>query len=368
VRASLPELYRRTLLEHGWNSDVAQVAALVPLEELRLRLRRRARRDGALARARRWLGLAAPPAPVRGIYLWGEVGRGKTLLMDLFHGSLSLPSRRVHFHHFMRDVHARLAQARALAIEDPLARVGQELAREATVLCLDEFLVADIADAMILGGLLAALFAHGTTLVLTANVPPGELYAGGLQRSRFLTAIEALKIHTQPVAVAGAVDHRLRALTRAPLWIDQQTEDPDLLIAARLSAVAGGAGRDGGVLEVNGRPIRLRRRTETAAWFDFDALCVESRSAVDYIDIARQFSVVALSGVPVFDATADDPARRFIALIDEFYDRGVKLIASAAAPPAQLYRGERLAAMFERAASRLTEMQSREYLARPHRP
>jgi cell division protein ZapE len=368
VRASLPERYRRTLLEHGWNSDVAQVAALVPLEELRQRLRRRARRERGIARVGRWLGWRAPPSPVRGVYLWGEVGRGKTLLMDLFHASLTLPSRRVHFHHFMRDVHDRLGHARALGSEDPLTHVGRELAAESAVLCLDELSVTDIADAMILGGLLAALFANGTTLVLTANVPPGELYAGGLQRSRFLPAIEALKIHTQPVAVAGALDHRLRALTRAPLWIDRETEDPDLLIAARLSAVAGASGEAGGVLEVNGRPIRLRRRTQTAAWFDFDVLCVEARSTADYIDIARQFSVVALSGVPVFDETSDDPARRFIALIDEFYERGVKLIASAAAPPATLYRGERLAAMFERAASRLTEMQSRDYLARPHRP
>ena len=367
MRVTLPELYRRALLERGWNADAAQVAALVPLEELRLRVRRRERRERGAATLKRWLGLAEQPAPVRGIYLWGEVGRGKTLLMDLFYASLTLPARRLHFHHFMRDVHARLGAARAANVVDPLAQVGAELAREFKVLCLDEFQVSDIADAMILGGLLAALLSHHTTLVLTANVPPGDLYAGGLQRSRFLPAIESLKTHTQSVALTGAVDHRLRALTRAPLWIDRQTEDPDLLLAARLSAVAGDSGQDGGSLEVNGHELRVRRRTRTAAWFDFDALCVEARSAADYIDIARQFSVVAVSGIPVFDSGSDDPARRFIALIDEFYDRGVKLIATAAAPPAMLYRGERLAAMFERAASRLTEMQSVDYLARPHR-
>jgi cell division protein ZapE len=366
---TLTARYHAELARHGFAADAAQLAAVVRLEELRARLARAARRE-----ARAWwrlgvaLGRVAPRRAVRGLYLWGGVGRGKTLLMDLFATALEVPARRAHFHRFMHDVHARLAALRPLALADPLARVAADLAGATRVLCLDELYVSDIADAMLLAGLFAGLIERGVTLVITSNVPPAELYRDGLQRSRFVPAIRLLERVTLVLEVDGGVDYRLRQLERAPLYVEGAGAAADAVLAERFAAIAGDTGGAAGTIEVEDRPISVRRRCDGAIWFDFGALCAGPRGTADYIAIACQHHTVVVSGVPLFDAATENEARRFIALVDEFYERGVKLLLSAAATPERLYRGERLAREFQRTASRLAEMQSHDYLARPHRP
>ena len=317
----------------------------------------------------RWLAALTgrEPAPVKGLYLWGSVGRGKTWLMDLFCASLPPElARRRHFHRFMHEVHQHLG--RLQHHPSPLEQVARSIARATRVLCLDELYVGDIADAMILGGLFAGLTRRGVTLVATSNVPPHELYHGGLQRERFLPAIALLERHLDVVRLAGSTDYRLRQLTQAGIYLPADSSDTAGRLEALFESLAAHEPRHGRTIEVAGRAIPVLRASETVAWFDFAALCAGARSQEDYIEIAREYQSVIVAGVPVLDAAHEDEARRFIALVDEFYDRNVKLIVSAAAAPAQLYRGERLGALFARTASRLTEMQSEEYLTREHRP
>ncbi len=356
--------YRQELQARHFTADAAQLEAVARLEDLRSRLLR------AGAATPRWLRSVLPRserAPVRGLYLWGGVGRGKTWLMDLFYASLPFAQkRRRHFHRFMHDVHEEL---RALRAErDPLEQVAARLAREARVLCFDELYVTDIADAMILGHLFAALFRHGVTLVATSNVPPQQLYRDGLQRARFLPAIALLEEHMEVLQVCGATDYRLRQLTQAGTYLACADAATPQRMLALFGELGGGAVQHGGTLEIDGRPIPVLRVAHGAVWFTFGALCAGARSQEDYIEIAREFQSVFLSDVPVLDAEHEDEARRLVALVDELYDRNVNLVLSAAAPPAQLYRGTRLRALFERTVSRLTEMQSAQYLAREHRP
>ncbi|HXQ64606.1 MAG TPA: cell division protein ZapE [Steroidobacteraceae bacterium] len=366
---NLPETFRREFAHRGYTADTAQVAASAKLEDLRDRLRRAERRERRwLWRVRAALGRVPRRRPVPGAYLWGSVGRGKTLLLDTFFASLEVPARRVHFHRFMREVHARLRQLRDSGLQDPLARIAADIATEVRVLCFDELYVSDIADAMLLGGLIAGLVERGVTLVLTSNVPPSELYRDGLQRSRFLPAITLLERNTTLIAVDAGTDYRLRQLERAPLYLSCAAEDADARLLQRFEAIAGSAGVVADSIEIEERAIAVRRRAGGAVWFAFAELCEGPRSVADYIEIARQYHTVVVSDIPEFDAARDDAARRFIALVDEFYERAVKLVVSAAAAPEQLYHGERLAPDFRRTASRLAEMQSREYLARPHRP
>ena len=364
-RQGLRELYARALGAGGFSADPAQRAALARLDLLRRRLLR-ARRD----RRPRWLRLpwrAAPPAPPRGLYLWGPVGRGKTWLMDLFFESLPFcGGRRQHFHRFMHDVHAGLAQLRHEA--DPLERLAATIAGDVRVLGLDELQVTDIADAMILGGLFAALFARGVTLVATSNTAPRDLYKDGLQRARFLPAIALIERHMEVVRVGGASDYRLRELTQAGVYLQSGAPGTQARLETLFARLAQRGARAGGAILIEGRAIAVVCAGPGVVWFEFAALCSGPRSQDDYIEIAREYQSVIVSGVPVLDAGMDDEARRFIELIDELYDRNVNLIVSAAAPPSGLYRGERLAAPFERTASRLIEMQSTEYLAREHRP
>ena len=364
---TLHEIYSRQIADRGFRADPAQRAVVARLEELRTRLTD-AHRAGASLGATLLERLRRRPAraPERGVYLWGPVGRGKTWLMDLFFQSLPFPERRRrHFHRFMHDVHAQLRQLREL--ESPLEVVAERIAAQVRVLCFDELYVTDIADAMILGGLFRGLFHRGVTLVATSNVPPSDLYREGLQRQRFVPAIALIERHTEAIAIGGERDYRLRQLSRAGTYLMADGAGTDERLRALFEALADQGEVSAGTVHIEGREIPVVRQSETAVWFDFPALCAGPRSQDDYIEIARSFQSVVLAGVPVMDAARDDEARRFIALIDEFYDRCVKLVVSAAAPPTQLYRGERLRLEFQRTASRLTEMQSEEYLAREHR-
>lgn len=350
---------RTEIAAHRLEFDRAQQAAAQRLDRLR----------ESLAAPRSWrariLGRGAP-AP-RGLYLWGGVGRGKTLLMDWFHAGLDpRRSQRLHFYQFMRRVHAELAAAQRHA--NPLELVGRAMANDFRVLCIDEFFVADIADAMILGALMAALFARGVVLVATSNTPPEELYKDGLQRARFLPAIDLLRGALEVIHMDGAVDHRLRRLEVAPTYFDANLPATAQEIARRFTALAGTAADGPAELEVEGRRLRTRGCGGGTVWFEFAELCEGPRSQNDYIELARLFDTVFITGIPRFDQYNEDAARRFIMLIDELYDRGVKTVVSAAAAPEALYAGERSREDFRRTRSRLVEMQTRSYLARLRRP
>jgi len=349
-------------------ADPAQRAAVELLDDLHTRLRkRRVREQGLLSRFVSRLGVGTGIAPERGLYLWGGVGRGKTMLMDLFCDCLQPDERqRMHFHRFMQRVHHEL---RDLAgTPNPLQSVAERLAAECRVLCFDEFFVSDIGDAMILAELLEGLFARGVALVATSNVVPDRLYENGLQRRRFLPAIELLKRHTLVHNVDGQVDYRLRVLEQAEIYHAPLDRAAQQSLAASFLALSGEAEPAAVMLEIEGRPIRARAAADDVAWFEFRELCEGPRSQNDYIELARIYQAVIVANVPRFTSRSEDAARRFISLVDEFYDRNVKLILSAEAQITELYHGERLRFEFERTESRLLEMQSREYLSRSHRP
>ncbi|MDQ3289463.1 MAG: cell division protein ZapE [Pseudomonadota bacterium] len=344
-----------------WQDDPAQHPALRELDRLHSALRR-SQRPGLLGRVFGRGAGAAPP----GLYLWGGVGCGKTFLIDLFFDGLPFAEkRRTHFHRFMREVHAQL---RAHAGErDPLVAIARAWRQQCRVLVLDEFLVSDIGDAMLLARLLERLFAEGVVLVTSSNTAPANLYPHGLQRERFLPAIAQIQQHCHVLLLDSVQDYRLRALTRSPVYRTPLDENADGWLHERWEALTTGAPRESGPLRIEGREIAARGIAEGHVWFDFAALCEGPRAASDYIEIATEYHTVLLGGIPRFDGGNDDAARRFVTAIDEFYDRHVNLVCSAAAAPTMLYTGDRLAAAFSRTASRLTEMQSSDYLALPHR-
>lgn len=304
---------------------------------------------------------------VKGLYFWGGVGRGKTFLMDLFFESLPFEEKqRMHFHRFMRYTHQEL---RALqGTPNPLRQVAKNFAVNARVLCFDEFFVSDITDAMILGGLIDALFSEGVSLVATSNVEPVNLYKDGLQRSKFLPAIDLLEKNTHILNVDGGVDYRLRALESAELFHFPLDEAADISLDRSFQSLSPESGESDTSLDIEGRPIAAKRCGDGIVWFEFAEICEGPRSQNDYIEIAMMFHTVLISNVPIFTTRKEDAARRFISLVDEFYDHNVKLILSAEAPIPQLYVGERLAFEFQRTESRLQEMQSSEYLGYEHLP
>lgn len=352
------ERYRRELAAGRLVPDAAQRRAVEAMQRLHEALRM------PVARRRLFRG-AASPTPTPGLYLHGPVGRGKTRLMDLFCACLSRTEvRRMHFHAFMQQVHAEL---RALeGASDPLRLVAARLRKRARVLCLDEFEVNDIVDAMLLGRLLDALFHRGLVLVTTSNSAPEDLYPDGLQRALFLPAIATLRASLEVVAVDGGQDYRMggEADAAAYFW------PLDLRAARAMEAsfarfAPGPDGVERGALWVNERPIPVRGRSGDVVWFDFDDLCLTARSTEDFAAIARCFPTVLVSDVAALHVAGEDACARFIALVDQFYEHRTRLIVSAAAPPAGLYARGPLARRFRRAASRLVEMQSAEYLGAP---
>lgn len=357
--------YQQKLASGEFQVDDSQAAVVALLEDLYCRLTTpedvHSGMKSIIARFRK-----PTRQPQLGLYIWGGVGRGKTMLMDLFYDCLPQPRRmRMHFHRFMRRVHAGLNEYAGTS--DPLRKVAASIAQQGDVLCFDEFFVSDIGDAMILAEVLDALFEHGVTLVATSNVEPQHLYENGLQRRRFLPAIDLLLEHTHVEHIAQGMDFRLRALEQAEIYHWPLDAAAESSLQASFKALAPDTPQVGAVLEVEGREIATRMLADDVVWFEFAALCEGPRSQNDYIELAMVYHAVLLSNVPLMDAKKEDAARRFISLIDEFYDHGVKLIISAAVPITQLYKGERLRFEFERTQSRLLEMQSHDYLAGSHR-
>jgi len=349
-------------------ADASQQDAAARLDALRVKLVEQSQSLGHKLRTQlRRLSAQPVETPLRGVYLWGGVGRGKTMLMDWFYGSL--PPRlgeRTHFYRFMRQIHAELRKIKSRA--EPLDTVAERLAARVRVLCLDEFFVSDIADAMILAGLFDGLFRRGVALVATSNTAPQDLYQDGLQRQRFLPAIDLLENHVEVVHLDGGVDYRLRQLEQAPTYLDSKAPGTGAQLRQRFAALAGDSARGPATLSVENRHIKAQATGAGMVWFEFKDICEGPRSQNDYIELARLYHTVFISNVPEFTRGNENAARRFIMLIDEFYDRNVNVVVSAAAPPGSLYHGERLQLEFLRAASRLIEMQTQQYLAGCHRP
>jgi cell division protein ZapE len=355
------ERYQQDLLRPDFVADPAQRMAVEQLQRLFDDLL--AQPTGGLLR-----GLfKRKQSPCKGLYFWGGVGRGKTYLMDTFFEALPFENKlRLHFHRFMRRVHQEIRTLKDQ--KNPLDIVADRLAAEARVLCFDEFFVSDIADAMILGSLMEKLFVRGVSLVATSNIVPDRLYENGLQRERFLPAIAVLKENVTVLNVDGGTDYRLRTLTQAKLYHWPLDAAAEVSLMQSYVALATVAGQDNVALDIEGRVIHARKVADDVAWFDFAALCDGPRSQNDYIELAREYQTVVLSNIPALHAGIDDQVRRFVNLVDEFYDRCVKLVISAEKPLESLYSGGRLSFEFQRTQSRLLEMQSHEYLAREHRP
>lgn len=355
--------YWRDLEQKGFTPDPAQQQLAQRTESLYQRLL-------AQRRSLWWRRLAPWPggASIKGLYVWGGVGRGKTWLVDGFHDCLPRGwGLRLHFHRFMRRVHSELRQLPQRT--NPLRLVVRRLFRsgKVRVLCLDEFHVVDIADAMLLSGLLHALLARRIILLCTSNEHPDVLYRDGLQRQRFLPAIALLKEHTRLVQLESGADYRLRRLEQAEVChVLQDWERGDELLHAQFAGIAGQAGSPGGELEINRRFLPVVRAAPGVVWFTFSDLCDGPRGVSDYIELARCYHTVFLSQVPIMSDAHDEQAKRFIDLVDEFYDRRVNLILTAASAPDGLYLGRRLRRAFQRTRSRLQEMCSHDYLSSPH--
>jgi cell division protein ZapE len=357
---SVRELYERKLAERGYRSDPAQLRAVDALERCEDEWADyKARRSNAIAKM-----LARPPIP-RGVYLWGGVGRGKSFLMDCFFNSVPLQRKtRLHFHEFMREVHRELADLHGTS--DPLQHLGESIARRFRLICLDEFHVADITDALILHRLLESLFENRASIVTTSNFPPDGLYPNGLHRDRMLPAIELLKDKLEVVAVDDGVDYRQSTLQAVELYHTPLGPAADAAMNETFERLAE-AKDENPVLRIEHREIRARRRAGGVVWFDFRVLCGGPRSQNDYLELAAQFHTLLLSGVPQMSPRLASEARRFTWLVDVLYDRRVKLIVSAAVEPEALYTEGPLVHEFPRTASRLREMRSREYLAAARR-
>ena len=366
------EWYWHFSQRHDFQADSDQLRVLEHLQKLFEDLEDyRHYRAGKINRLVTNLG--AGRKPPRGMYIWGGVGRGKSLMMDAFFKVLPHKrKRRVHFHEFMREIHARMRDLPGQ--EDPLDPISAQIARELRVLAFDEFHVSDIADAMILGRLLELMIARGVVLVMTSNYRPDDLYPNGLQRARFLPAIEILNRDLEVVELVGSTDHRRRILDALSVYYTPIDEDADPHLAMFFEAMTKASYAENGTIEVGGRPLAFRRRAKGVVWFEFAELCDKPRSQVDFLEIASAYHTVLVSNVRRMSVTQTDVVRRFTWLVDVFYDQRVKLVLSADAQPEELVQAldsaaphERMVQKeFARTASRLREMQSRDYFSRRH--
>ena len=354
------QVFDAHLAARGYRADASQLAALQRLQRLDADWRAyKAQRSNALKKL-----LARPPVP-RGVYLWGGVGRGKSFLMDAFFAAVPiLRKTRLHFHEFMRSVHRELDEVKGTP--DPLDEVARRIAKRHRLICFDEFHISDIADAMILYRLLSKLSELNIGLVMTSNYAPDDLYPDGLHRDRLLPAIALLRERLDVVHIDAGVDYRLRAMEHIEAYLTPWGAEAETKLAAAFERIAEVDDEDP-MLEIEARRIRARRRAGGVVWFDFAVLCGGPRSHTDYLEIAAQFHTVLLSNVPQMSAGQSSEARRFTWLVDVLYDHRVKLLVSAEGAPTELYTTGVLAKEFARTASRLIEMQSREYLESPKR-
>lgn len=354
------EGFNAALAARGIVADPAQLVAAMRLQKfydelLALKAARRGRLRKLLVR---------PELP-RGVWFWGGVGRGKSFLMDCFYAAVPYQrKRRVHFHAFMREIHEALREYRNES--DPLARVAARIAHRTRLMCFDEFHVSDIADAMILGRLMQALFDAGVVFCITSNYPPDGLYPNGLQRELFLPTIDLLRQKLDVIEIDAGIDYRLRALAQAQVFLSSNDAVAAAAIERTFQQIAGGHGHAGEV-EVLGRKLPVLHRAPGVIWFDFATLCGGPRSQNDYLWLANQHHTVFLSGVPRMGADMASAARRFTWLVDVLYDHRVKLIISAACAAEELYTEGTQAGEFKRTVSRLIEMRSLDYLASAHR-
>lgn len=352
------EVYRQNLQRRGFVQDSSQWRAVERLQQLYEEWSAyKKRRNSALKRL-----LVKPPLP-KGVYLWGPVGRGKSFLMDAFYLCVPLVrKRRVHFHHFMREIHRELDELKGT--EDPIAAVAERTAKRYRLVCFDEFHVSDIADAMILGRFLEQTMERGVEFVMTSNYHPDQLYASGLQRERFLPAIELIKSRLDVVGVDSGVDYRRLKMEKVQIY--HVGSDAELQLE-RIFHELKDVEQEKQPLDVEGRTIPYRKRAGGLVWFDFEALCGGPRSYADYVDLTKRFHTIILSGVPRMSAKQSDAARRFTWLIDVLYDEHLKLVLSAEAPPEELFTEGESSADFQRTVSRLHEMQSAGYRLLPVR-
>ena len=360
------EAYLNKLKKNGFVADHAQKRAVDALQHLYADLINNTTSSMTLIKRQLCRLTGCRSSPVKGLYIWGGVGRGKTWLMNLFYQSLPFDEKlRLHYHHFMLDVHEKLNGLHGR--KNPLTHIAREFAAKYRVICLDEFIVTNITDAMLLSGLLEALFKNGVALVATSNRIPDDLYKNGLQRERFLPAIALIKQHTRVMHMDGNTDHRIALLEQDDIYYSPITEETNDQLKRRMESLAPGRISNDHVLTIHKRPVKTLMHADEIAWFDFSALCDAPRAAPDYIQLARDYHTIIVSGVPVMDESMDDRARRFVYLIDELYDSRVKLVISADAAPEKLYTGEMLKFAFNRTSSRLIEMRSTEYLEKPHK-
>jgi cell division protein ZapE len=370
------ELYQQDIRQHNFIPDAKQTEVVYRTQQLYDELLHSVHRhqnklallsDKLLLLSHRQKEKQTGNNQLRGLYLWGGVGRGKTHFVDNFYQSLPFPEKsRMHFHRFMQFIHHELKK---LANKpNPLQMVAKNFAQQVRVICLDEFEVFDITDAMLLSGLLKTLFDRQVVLVATSNVAPDDLYKNGLQREYFLPAIDLIKKKTQVILLDNGIDYRSNKPETLQIYYHPLSEKTHQQIVACFEQLAPNPGNDGEIIIINGRIIPTVRRAEGIVWFDFQALCDIPRAVTDYIELAKQFHTVILSNIHGMEEADNDKALRLINLVDEFYDHHVKLILSAQVPPEFLYTGTRQALQFQRTLSRLQEMCSEDYLKHPHCP
>ncbi len=358
----LIERYRQAVQEEGMQDDGSQRLVIDHLQRLQDQLL-----DTGFARRNRLVRriLGRDDELKHGLYIWGGVGRGKTWLMDLFFNTVPIQLKmRTHFHRFMQSIHRELKELRDTP--EPLSKIGRSFSKRCRLLCLDEFFVLDIGDAVILSGLLRALLENGVVIVMTSNTKPDDLYLGGIQRDRFMAAIRLINTQMDVVQIGAGNDYRLQALAGKTLVYDCLSTETDLALKRLYEDWTADATRSSGSLDILNRPIRTVGYTDSLVWFEFDDICDGPRSKADYIEIANLYRTVMISNIPELTWELENQARRFIELVDEFYDRSVHLAISAERAIGMLYTGRHLVKEFERTVSRLHEMQTDRYLSRVH--
>ena len=359
------ELYQQVLTEKNLHQDEGQKNTVLAFNDLFHQIMQRQKQQQSFIY--RLKGFFIKPSKLQGLYLWGGVGRGKTWLMDLFYETLPVKKKyRLHYHRYISEIHKQLEQHKGK--KNPLKLIAKNFSQNYQLLCLDEFHVADITDAMILYGLLKALLEHGVILVFTSNQHPDNLYKDGLQRERFIPAITLIKQFNTVLEIEDGIDHRLQTIQKSELYYSPLNNENSRKLEQYFLQLAPCQPKTNTSLDINHRSLPAYKLSDDVVWFIFDQIFNSPRAVADYIELAKLFHTVFISDIPYLTEGNKDKTKRFIQLLDEFYDRNVKLIISAEANPDQIYQGKSLEFEFERTISRLEEMKSVNYLKKPHLP